>query len=135
MLSGGCCRIERSADCPAATISTSPSNQDAGVVFPSISPERFPDEMTIVVQHRFWDLKVDDGEFSIGLSFGGVPTTLIVPFAAVTEFVDPLVDFSLKFQANVPEQEPEEHDDADNDSPAPADDGSNVVSVDFTRKK
>jgi hypothetical protein len=109
-----------------------------GVVIPKHLAERFPDEMTIVVQHRFWDLKVDDGEFSIGLSFGGVPTTLVVPFAAVTEFVDPAVDFSLKFQANVLEEEPEEHDDADNDAPEPsgaADDGSNVVSVDFTRKK
>ena len=110
-----------------------------GVVIPKHLAERFPDEMTIVVQHRFWDLKVDDGEFSIGLSFGGVPTTLVVPFAAVTEFVDPAVDFSLKFQANVLEEEPEEHDDADNDAPesevAQAEDGSNVVSVDFTRKK
>jgi uncharacterized protein len=109
-----------------------------GVVIPKHLAERFPDEMTIVVQHRFWDLKVDDGEFSVGLSFGGVPTTLVVPFAAVTEFVDPAVDFSLKFQANVLEGEHEEHDDADNDAPgtaAVADDGSNVVNVDFTRKK
>jgi uncharacterized protein len=108
-----------------------------GVVIPKHLAERFPDEMTIVIQHRFWDLKVEDDEFSVGLSFGGVPTTLAVPFAAVTEFVDPAVDFSLKFQANTPEP-PEEHDDADND-PAAAnaakDDGSNVVSVDFTRKK
>lgn len=111
-----------------------------GVVIPKHLAERFPDEMTIVIQHRFWDLKVDDDEFSVGLSFGGVPTTLAVPFAAVTEFVDPAVDFSLKFQANVLEDEPEDHDDADNDAPAPApagtaDDGSNVVNVDFTRKK
>ena len=109
-----------------------------GVIIPKHLSERFPDEMTIVIQHRFWDLKVEDDEFSVGLSFGGVPTTLVVPFAAVTEFVDPAVDFSLKFQANVLEGEPEEHDDADNDGPAPStvkDDGSNVVSVDFTRKK
>jgi hypothetical protein len=108
-----------------------------GVVIPKHLSERFPDEMTIVIQHRFWDLKVDDDDFSVGLSFGGIPTTLVVPFAAITEFVDPAVDFSLKFQANVLEGEHEEHDDADNDSPAPAvpDDGSNVVNVDFTRKK
>jgi uncharacterized protein len=108
-----------------------------GVVIPRHLAERFPDEMTIVIQHRFWDLKVEDDEFSVGLSFGGVPTTLAVPFAAVTEFVDPAVDFSLKFQANVPEQEHEEHDIADNDVPAnaTAEDGSNVVNVDFTRKK
>jgi hypothetical protein len=108
-----------------------------GVVIPKHLSERFPDEMTIVIQHRFWDLKVEDDDFSVGLSFGGIPTTLVVPFAAITEFVDPAVDFSLKFQANVLEGGHEEHDDADNDSPAPAvpDDGSNVVNVDFTRKK
>ena len=108
-----------------------------GVSIPKQLAERFPDEMTIVIQHRFWDLKVEDDGFSVGLSFGGVPTTLAVPFAAVTEFVDPAVDFSLKFQANAPEP-PEEHDDADNDSraeTAKSDDGSNVVNVDFTRKK
>ena len=108
-----------------------------GVSIPKQLAERFPDEMTIVIQHRFWDLKVEDDGFSVGLSFGGVPTTLAVPFAAVTEFVDPAVDFSLKFQANAPEP-PEDHDDADNDVPAAnatAEDGSNVVNVDFTRKK
>ena len=105
-----------------------------GVVIPRHLAERFPDEMTIVIQHRFWDLKVEDDKFSVGLSFGGVPTTLVVPFAAVTEFVDPAVDFSLKFQANAPEP-PEEHDDADNDAPAASPDGSNVVNVDFTKKK
>lgn len=107
-----------------------------GVSIPKHLVERFPDEMTIVIQHRFWDLKVEDHEFSVGLSFGGVPSTLVVPFASVTEFVDPAVDFSLKFQANAPEP-PEDHDDADNDVPVaePAEDGSNVVNVDFTKKK
>ncbi|MFL6786559.1 MAG: SspB family protein, partial [Sphingomicrobium sp.] len=51
--------------------------------------ERFPDEMTIVIQHRFWDLKVEEDNFTVGLSFGGVPATLNVPFAAVTQFHDP----------------------------------------------
>ena len=98
--------------------------------------ERFPDEMTIVLQHRFWDLKVGDDWFSVGLSFGGVPSTLHVPFAAVTDFVDPAVDFSLKFQSNGGSDVPEEHDQAENDVPVvPAEDGSNVVNVDFTKKK
>ena len=107
-----------------------------GVSIPKHLVERFPDEMTIVIQHRFWDLKVEDHGFSVGLSFGGVPSTLLVPFAAVTDFVDPAVDFSLKFQANA-SGEHEEHDEAENDVPvvAPAEDGSNVVSVDFTKKK
>jgi uncharacterized protein len=108
-----------------------------GVSIPKHLMERFPDEMTIVIQHRFWDLKVEDDRFSVGLSFGGVPSTLVVPFAAVTDFVDPAVDFSLKFQANAAELEPEEHDEAENDAPEtePVEDGSNVVSVDFTKKK
>ena len=109
----------------------------AGVQIPKHLMERFPDEMTIVIQHRFWDLKVEKDAFSVGLSFGGVPATLRVPFAAVTDFVDPAVDFSLKFQADVAEPVHEEHEEPENDVPAPAeaDDGSNVVSVDFTRKK
>ncbi|QDP20524.1 SspB family protein [Sphingomonas xanthus] len=108
-----------------------------GVSIPKHLVERFPDEMTIVIQHRFWDLKVTEEGFSVGLSFGGVPSTLVVPFAAVTDFVDPAVDFSLKFQANGAPEGHEDHDEAENDVPAaePIEDGSNVVSVDFTRKK
>jgi hypothetical protein len=107
-----------------------------GVEIPKHLIERFPEEMTIVIQHRFWDLKVEQDAFSVGLSFGGVPSSLRVPFAAVTDFVDPAVDFSLKFQANGAETVHEVHDQAENDAPvAESDDGSNVVSVDFTRKK
>ncbi len=108
-----------------------------GVSIPKHLVERFPDEMTIVLQHRFWDLKVEKDAFSVGLSFGGVPSTLYVPFAAVTDFVDPAVDFSLKFQANTGEEYHEEHEPAENDPPqaSASDDDSNVVSVDFTRKK
>ena len=108
-----------------------------GVEIPRHLAERFPEEMTIVIQHRFWDLKVDDDQFSVGLSFGGVPSILVIPFGAVTDFVDPAVDFSLKFQANGAPEGHEEHDEPENDSPVAevAEDGSNVVSVDFTRKK
>jgi hypothetical protein len=108
----------------------------AGVVIPKHLMERFPEEMTIVIQHRYWDLKVEDHAFSIGLSFGGVPSSLHVPFAAVTQFHDPAVEFSLTFHADsAPEHE--EHEEPQNDEPVaePAEDGSNVVSVDFTRKK
>jgi uncharacterized protein len=102
-----------------------------GVSIPKHLLERFPDEMTIVIQHRFWDLKVEEDSFTVGLSFGGVPATLHVPFAAVTQFHDP---------ANAAEMPHEEHEEAENDAPEPIageppDDGSNVVSVDFTRKK
>ncbi|WP_308514862.1 SspB family protein [Sphingomonas flavescens] len=114
-----------------------------GVSIPKHLLERFPDEMTIVIQHRFWDLKVEEDNFSVGLSFGGVPAMLHVPFAAVTQFHDPAVEFALTFQAAA-EMQPDEHEAAENDTPAeeesvadaePREDGSNVVSVDFTRKK
>ena len=108
-----------------------------GVDIPKHLIERFPDEMTIVIQHRYWDLKVEAAQFSVGLSFGGVPSLLTVPFAAVTDFVDPAVDFSLKFQANGAPVGHEDHDEPANEVPIaePVEDGSNVVSVDFTRKK
>ena len=111
-----------------------------GVSIPSHLSERFPDEMTIVLQNKFWDLAVEDDFFSVGLSFNQMATTLVIPFSAITAFVDPAVDFGLQFQALVPDPEPEPHDPAENDSPeddAPrgADDGSNVVTVDFGRKK
>ena len=107
-----------------------------GVSIPKHLADRFPEEMTIVIQHRFWDLKVEKDAFSVGLSFGGVPATWRVPFAAVTDFVDPAVDFSLKFQANASESVHQDHEQAENDAPvAEAEDGTNVVSVDFTRKK
>jgi hypothetical protein len=113
-----------------------------GVSIPKHLLERFPDEKTIVIQHRFWDLKVEEDNFTVGLSFGGVPATLHVPFNAVTQFHDPAVEFALTFHANADEAPSGEHEHAENDPPdgAPAvepvkDDGSNVVSVDFTRKK
>jgi hypothetical protein len=112
-----------------------------GVSIPKHLAERFPDEMTIVIQHRFWDLKVEDDGFTVGLSFGGVPATLTVPFAAVTQFHDPAVEFALTFHADAAEAPREEHEAAENDAPGAEageeakDDGSNVVSVDFTRKK
>ena len=108
-----------------------------GVSIPKHLVERFPEEMTIVLQHRFWDLKVEDDYFTVGLSFGNVPSTLVVPFAAVMRFHDPAVEFSLTFQADgADELVEEEHDAAENDSPrADVTDGSNVVSVDFTKKK
>lgn len=111
-----------------------------GVSIPKHLLERFPDEMTIVIQHRFWDLKVEEDNFTVGLSFGGVPATLHVPFNAVTQFHDPAVEFALTFQANAAELPHDEHEEAENDPPesqAPEtrEDGSNVVNVDFTRKK
>ncbi len=118
-----------------------------GVRIPQHLRERFPDEMTIVLQNKFWELAVDEEGFQVGLSFNQIPAKLEIPFAAITAFVDPAVDFGLQFQAAVTDIEPAAHDDAENDAqggdaehgPKPdvatSDDGSNVVTVDFGRKK
>lgn len=114
-----------------------------GVSIPQHLRERFPDEMTIVLQNKFWDLGVDETGFTVGLSFNQMPSKLDIPFAAITAFVDPAVDFGLQFQATVADMAPEMHDDAENDAPGPSggnaaesvEDGSNVVTVDFGRKK
>jgi uncharacterized protein len=58
---------------------------------------QYPEEMTVVLQHQFWDLVVTETGFEVGVSFGGVPERLSIPFAAVTGFFDPSVEFGLKF--------------------------------------
>ncbi len=108
-----------------------------GVSIPPRLRERFPDEMTIVLQNKFWELEVRETGFSVGLTFNQIPAKLQIPFAAITAFVDPAVDFGLQFQAAADELSPEAHDDAENDGTDPDGngDGSNVVSVNFGRKK
>lgn len=59
---------------------------------------QYPEEMTIILQHQFWDLKVTDDEFEVGLSFGGIPEKLSVPFDAINGFFDPSVQFGLQFE-------------------------------------
>ena len=59
---------------------------------------QYPDEMTIILQHQFWDLAVHDDRFEVGLSFGGIPERLVVPFAAIKSFFDPSVQFGLQFE-------------------------------------
>jgi hypothetical protein len=59
---------------------------------------QYPQDMTIVLQHQFWDLTVTEDRFEVGLSFGGIPERLVVPFAAITTFADPSVQFALQFQ-------------------------------------
>ena len=60
--------------------------------------ERYPQEMTVVLQHQFWDLTVTDHAFEVGLSFGGIPEKLFVPFSAIKGFFDPSVQFALEFE-------------------------------------
>ena len=59
---------------------------------------QYPDEMTIILQHQFWDLEVSEDRFEVGLSFGGIPERLGVPFSAIKSFFDPSVQFGLTFE-------------------------------------
>ena len=77
--------------------------------------EKYPQEMTIVLQHQFWDMNVTEHTFEVGLSFSGVPERLLIPFDALTGFFDPSVQFGLKFDG----QEEDEGDDIIEAPPAP----------------
>lgn len=79
--------------------------QAEGVDIPAHLRARFPEEMTIVLQHKFWGLKVEGDHFQIGLSFNRKPEFLTIPFAAITGFVDPSVQFALQFQDDTSEDE------------------------------
>jgi hypothetical protein len=79
---------------------------------------QYPEEMTVVLQHQFWDLKVTDEAFEVGLSFGGVAERLRVPFDAIKAFADPSVQFTLQFEslAETPDEDGEETE-AETDKP------------------
>lgn len=104
--------------------------QHEGVAIPDHLRARYPDEMTIVLQHQFWGLETGDDAFSVTLSFGGRSERLTVPYEAVTAFVDPAVDFGLRFG-------PQPQDGADG-AAAGAEDGdadtATVVTLDKFRK-
>jgi hypothetical protein len=61
---------------------------------------QYPEEMTIILQHQFWDLVVTEDRFEVGLSFGGIPERLVVPFNSIKSFFDPSVQFGLQFEAS-----------------------------------
>ena len=104
----------------------------AGVDVPDDLRQRFPQEMTIVLQHQFWDLAVTQEGFSVGLSFASQPCRLAIPFAALTAFADPHVNFGLQFAADESEA-PEQNDDVA-DTPAEAEGDDNVVTLEAFRK-
>jgi len=68
---------------------------------------RHPEEMTIVLQHQYWDLTVTEQGFEVGLSFNGIPERLIVPFTAVKAFMDPSVQFGVQFEIAAAAREPD----------------------------
>jgi hypothetical protein len=109
-----------------------------GVSVPPDIMAKYPDEMTVVLQHQYWDLKVEPHRFSVMLKFGGMPKVLSMPYTAVTRFYDPSVQFLLQFEApttveeiaaEVAAAEPVRAD------PDGTDDGPKVVSLDQFRKK
>lgn len=77
-----------------------------GVVVPPRLRAKYPQEMTIVLQHQFWDLKMDQEAelITVGLSFGGVPASLAIPLESVTAFADPYVRYGLRFRPVTPEE-------------------------------
>ncbi|MGQ4273129.1 SspB family protein [Terrihabitans sp. B22-R8] len=72
--------------------------------------ERYPEEMTVVIQHQFWDLQVTEHAFEIGLSFSNVPEMLYIPFDSISGFFDPSVKFGLKFEPITPPESDEKPD-------------------------
>ncbi len=109
-----------------------------GVILPPRLKAQYPQEMTIVLQHQFWDLAVDetDAVMTVGLSFGGVPSTLRIPLGAISAFADPHVRYGLRFRAEAepaPEEPPApEPRAAPADEPAPE---PQVVSLDAFRRR
>ena len=106
-----------------------------GVDLPDWLREKFPEELSIALQHEFWDLAVASDRFSVGLSFSDRAATLVVPFDAVTTFADPSENFGLRFDAvdekpdGGPEGGPPPKDHAPRDSDA------EVVRLDAFRKR
>lgn len=110
----------------------------AGVTLPPYLRERYPGEMTIVLQHQFYDLEVNDERFTVMLSFNNVPERLTIPLAAITIFADPSVNFALQFQPLTEEGEDEIHFEAeeiDVDGEDKQKKKGEVVSLDSFRKK
>ena len=122
-----------------------------GVRISSRLKQKYPEELTIVLQHQYWDLNVGEQGFEVGLSFGGAPERLVVPYTAIKGFFDPSVQFGLQFEPVQAEAETaDEADQAEAVVPAPeivaepakpalpagADEGgAAVVSLDAFRKR
>jgi len=94
--------------------------------------ERYPDEMTVVIQHWFENLEVTDDGFSITLNFGNNPEPLYIPFDAIHTFVDPSVEFGLRFETQEFEDEDEDEEEPEEEK-APRTEAE-VVSLDQWRK-
>jgi uncharacterized protein len=109
----------------------------SGLAIPDYLSQQYPDEMTVVLEHQFWDLEVSEQCFSVTLSFQNRPERLTIPFDAITAFADPAVKFGLQFQ-------PMPCENVDIPAPTPAtaakaaekaDKAADVVALDAFRKK
>lgn len=114
---------------------------------------KHPEEVTIVLQHQFWNLEVEEDRFAVDLSFDNIPEKLVIPFAAVKGFFDPAVQFGLQFETKPTEEAAEEAPVAGSDappagpparerkrakataSPQPSEEAPKVVSIETFRKK
>jgi hypothetical protein len=105
---------------------------------------QYPEEMTVILQHQFWDLVVSEDRFEVGLSFGGIPERVVVPFHSIKSFFDPSVQFGLQFEpqetaaempasANLPAVPPAPGVPAE--EPPRGNEGATVVRIDRFRKK
>ena len=111
-----------------------------GVQIPDYLRDRYPGEMTIVLQYQFYDLEVNDEQLSVTLSFNNVPENLIVPLPAITIFADPSVNFALQFQPLGEGKGPDGFDGGEDlldtdDNKTSSEDSGEVVSLDSFRKK
>ena len=117
------------------------ATQAPGVTIPPRLVERYPEEMTIVLQHQFWDLDVGDEAFSVLLSFDKQAERLTIPFAAIRSFADPSVEFALAFAEPAPPPSneasrlPTVADPAKPAGGAPPTEGAEVVTLDSFRKR
>jgi hypothetical protein len=107
------------------------------VIMPAHLRARYPEEMTVVLQHQFRDLTVDRAaqRVSVGLVFGGVPATLSVPFGALTAFYDPHVRLGFRFQPEDPAEEEQPDQPPAPPEPPPSEAPAQVVSLDAFRRK
>ncbi len=108
-----------------------------GVAIADWLKARYPKDMTVVIQHWYENLVVTDEGFSITLNFGNAPEPLIIPFDSLRTFVDPSVEFGLRFETHEDEDDAEEEDDDDTpqDDPEPPQPQGQVVSLDKFRKQ
>lgn len=115
--------------------------RDPGVIVPPFLRDRFPEEVTIVLQHQFWDLHVDDAGFSVTLAFEASRQRVGVPWEAVTAFIDPPAEFALRFGPAEAGEEPSAEGEEEGEAAAPgsavgsSDPGAEVVNIRRFRKK